>query len=206
MTGRRRRVRPPKRAMSLEQLNTWLNTLEPASKVDGTSMLDGYLTAIVIGPRLIPPDEWFVDLLGEHGHIATASGATLAAITAIAGRFNAISEGLSSVPEQHAPIFEKADDGTVLPQPWCMGFLAAMRLRLEAWRPLRDLNRIEHGLLLPILLYCVDLLGQPMLGPPREGPETEAFIRSAYHDIPLVIPEIRTFWMPERLREAKGQA
>jgi hypothetical protein len=35
---------------SLEQLNTWLNMLEPPSKVDGTSMLDGYLTAIVIGP------------------------------------------------------------------------------------------------------------------------------------------------------------
>ena len=206
MTGRRHRVHPPKRAMSLEQLNTWLNTLEPGAKVDGTSMLDGYLTAIVIGPRSIPPDEWFVDLLGEHGHIAMASGATLAAITAIAGRFNAISEGLSNAPKQHAPIFEKADDGTVLPQPWCMGFLAAMQLCFEAWRPLRDLNRIEHGLLLPILLYCVDPLGQPMLGPPREGPETEAFIRSAYHDIPLVIPEIRTFWMPERLREAKGQA
>ena len=87
-----------------------------------------------------------------------------------------------------------------------MGFLAAMRLRFEAWRPLRDLNRIEHGLLLPILLHCVDPLGRPMLGPPREGPETEAILRTAYHDIPLVIPEIRTFWMPERLREAKGQA
>jgi uncharacterized protein len=206
MTARRLRGRPPKRAMSLEQLNTWLNTLEPASKVDGTSMLDGYLTAIVIGPRSIPPDEWFVDLLGEHGHIATASGTTLAAVMAIVGRFNAISECLSTAPKQHAAIFEKADDGTVLPHPWCMGFLAAMRLRFEAWRPLRDLNRIEHGLLLPILLYCVDPLGRPMLGPPREEPETEAFIRSAYHDIPLVIPEIRTFWMPERLREAKGQA
>jgi uncharacterized protein len=84
--------------------------------------------------------------------------------------------------------------------------LAAMRLRFEAWRTLRDLDRVEHGLLLPILLYCVDPLGQPMLGPPRDGTETEAFIRSAYHDIPLVIPQIRTFWMPERLREAKGQA
>ena len=140
MTARRRRDRPTKRAMSLEQLNTWLNTLEPAAKVDGTSMLDGYLTAIVIGPRSIPPDEWFVDLLGEHGHIASASGTTLAALTAIVERFNAISQGLSADPEQHAPNFEKADDGTVMPHPWCMGFLAAMRLRFEAWRPLRDLN------------------------------------------------------------------
>ena len=122
-----------KRAMSLEQLNAWLNTLEPAPKVDGTSMLDGYLTAIVIGPRSIPPDEWFVDLLGEHGHMATASGTTLAAIMAIVGRFNAISERLSLTPNRHAPIFEKTDDGTVLANPWCMGFLGAMRLRWKAW-------------------------------------------------------------------------
>ena len=36
--------------MSLEQLDAWLYTLEPAPRVDGVSMLDGYLTAIVIGP------------------------------------------------------------------------------------------------------------------------------------------------------------
>jgi hypothetical protein len=50
MMARRHRGRSAERAMSLEQLNSWLNTLEPAPKVDGTSMLDGYLTAIVIGP------------------------------------------------------------------------------------------------------------------------------------------------------------
>jgi uncharacterized protein len=126
-------------------------------------------------------------------------------IKAIAGRFNAISEGLSIAPKQHAPIFEKTDDGTVLPQPWCMGFLAAMRLRFEAWQPLRDLNRIEHGLLLPILLYCVDPLRRPMLGPPRQGGATEAFLRPTHHDIPLVVHEIREFWVPQRVREVNRQ-
>ena len=81
-----------------------------------------------------------------------------------------------------------------------------MRLRFEAWRPLLDLNRIEHGLLLPILLHCIDPLGRPMPGPPREGPESEAFLRSAYHDIPPVIPAIREFWMPQRVRDAKTQS
>jgi uncharacterized protein len=185
--------------MRLEQLNIWLNMLEPAPKADSTSMLDGYLTAIVVGPHSIPPDEWFVDLLGERGRIATAVGRTPAAITAIVGHFNAIGEGLSTAPEQHAPIFEKMDDGMVLPQPWCMGFLAAMRLRFEAWRPLLDLSRIQHRLLLPILLHCIDPFGRPTLGPPREEPETEA-LRSAYQDIPLVIPKIRDFWMPQRIR------
>lgn len=201
-----RRTRSARRAMSLEQLDAWLHTLDPAPRVDGVSMLDGYLTAIVIGPCSIPPDEWFVHLLGERGRIATATGAVLAAITAIVARVNAISEGLSLAPSKHAPLFEKTRDGLALPHPWCMGFLSAMQLRFDEWRPLLDLTRIDHGLLLPILLYCTDPLGRPMLGPPREGPETEQFLRTAYHDIPLVIPAIRDFWMPKRLKQDDRQA
>ena len=201
MSGRPHRPRSAAATMSLDQLNTWLNTLKPRARVDGTSMLDGYLTAIVIGPCSIPPDEWFVDLLGERGRIATAAGKTLAAIMAITARFNAISEGLSIAPGKHAPIFEKTDDGMALPQPWCMGFLSAMRLRFDTWRPLLDLGRMDHGLMLPILLYCTDPLGRPLLGPPREGPETEEFLRTEYHDIPLVIPAIRDYWMPQRLKQ-----
>ena len=148
--------------MSLEQLDAWLQTLEPVPQVDGASMLDGYLTAIVIGPCSIPPDEWFVHLLGEHGRIATASGAALAAITTIVARFNAISEGLSLAPSKHTPIFEKTGGGLALPHPWCMGFLSAMRLRFDEWQPLLDLSRIDHGLLLPILLYCTDPRARPV--------------------------------------------
>jgi uncharacterized protein len=206
MTAQRpQRTRSAGRAMNLEQLDAWLYTLEPTPLVNGASMLDGYLTAIVIGPCSIPPDEWFVHLLGEHGRIATATGAALAAINAIVARFNAISEGLSLAPGKHAPVFEKTDRGLALPQPWCMGFLTAMRLRFDDWRPLLDLGRIEHGLLLPILLYCTDPLGRPMLGPPREGPETEEFLRTAYQHIPIVIPAIRDFWMPQRLRQDDRQ-
>jgi uncharacterized protein len=98
-------------------------------------MLDGYLTSIVIGPRSIPPDEWLVDLLGEHAHIAPASGTTLVAIMGNRRTLQRDPRRLVDRPQQYAPIFETADDGTVLPHPWCTGFLAAMRLRLEEWRP-----------------------------------------------------------------------
>jgi uncharacterized protein len=112
----RQGARARRSAMTLDQLDDWLRTLQPPAQVDGMSMLDGYLTAIIIGPCSIPPDEWFVDLLGERGRIATAAGKTLVAIQAIASRFNALSEGLSIAPEKHAPIFERTDHGLVLPQ------------------------------------------------------------------------------------------
>jgi uncharacterized protein len=208
-TGRgRMTTRRPTRAgrgLSLEQLDDWFLALEPPARVEGVSMLDGYLTAIIIGPRSIPPAEWFDDLLGARGNIATASGTMLAAITSIVARFNVISEQLSTEPPRHAPISRKTDDGLAVPHLWCMGFLAGMQLRMDAWRPLLDLNRVDHGLMLPILLYCVDPSGRPMLGPPREGPETREFLRTAYQDIPRVVPAIREFWMPERVREANRQ-
>lgn len=56
-----------------------------------------------------------------------------------------------------------------------MGFLAAMRPRRDAWRPLLDLSRMDHGLLLPILLHRTDDAGLPMLR--RDGWELRIFKR-----------------------------
>ena len=203
---RPRRARSAGRAMGLDQLDDWLDALDPPAKVDGASMLDGYVTAIVIGPCSIPPDEWLVDLLGARGRVATARGKALAAVTAVVARFNAISETLSTAPGRHAPIFERTEDGLALPHPWCMGFLTATRLRLKSWRPLLDPSCPNHGLVLPILLYCVDALGGPVLEPPGGSAEMHEYMRSAYHDIPIVIPAIRDFWMPQRVAEARRQA
>lgn len=187
-------------AMSLEELERWIDQLDPPPLIDGVSMLDGYLTAIIVGPCSIDPHEWLRHMLGPHSGLGMEGTKQAAAIMAIVVRFNAISEGLSTAPQRYAPIFERTDDGTVLAGPWCMGFLAAIKLRYDAWRTLRDINRSEHGLLLPILLHCTDSAGRPLLGPLRPGPEGREFLRTAYHDIPLAVPAIREFWMPQRAR------
>lgn len=163
------RRRDASEAMSLEQLEGWIDQLDPPSLIDSVSMLDGYLTATIVGPCSIDPHEWLRHMLGRHSGLGMEGTKQAAAIMAVVVRFNAISEGLSTAPERYAPIFERTDDGTVLAGPWCMGFLAAMRLRYDAWRPLCDINRSEHALLLPILLHCTDSAGRPMLGPVRPG-------------------------------------
>jgi uncharacterized protein len=139
-------------------------------------------------------------MLGAHGDIGMDGSTQVAAIMGVVARFNAVSEGLATALERYAPIFERTDDGTVLAQPWCMGLLAAMKLRHNAWQPLLSLNRIEHGLPLPILLHCTDDTGRPMLGPTRPVPEGDEFLRTAYHDMPVVVPAIREHWMPQRAR------
>ena len=189
--------------MTLEQLDAWFDELDPPGRVNGVSMLDGYLTALIIGPCSVPPDEWFDDLLGARGHIAVASGTMLTAIDTIVARFNAISDGLSTAPERHGPILEKTEEGLAHPHPWCLGFAAAMRLRLAAWRPL--LNADSSPLLLPILIYCEDAMDAPFADLPPGGPDIETLLRFAYQDIPRVIPAIRDYRMPQRVREANGQ-
>lgn len=199
MKEARARTSQANREMDLEALDAWLEKQNRI--IDGASMLDGYLAAIIVSPTSIPPDEWFFDLLGPKGNIATAHGKTLQAIMAIAARHNAISETLSAAPQKYAPIFQRTDAGVVFAGPWCMGFAHAMKLRWTAWAKLREARGIECGLMLPIMLYCADQIGAPM-DPEPNGINTKDYLKTAYHDIPLVIPAIREYWMPQRAAEA----
>jgi uncharacterized protein len=48
-----------------------------------------------------------------------------------------------------------------------------MQPRLSAWAPLLDTRNINHGLLLPILLHCVDDQGRPAARTCKEGPRDQ---------------------------------
>ncbi|MGH7080066.1 MAG: hypothetical protein ACREFU_18465 [Acetobacteraceae bacterium] len=65
---------------------------------------------------------------------------------------------------------------------------------------MRDRTRIGHELPPPILLDCTDDAGHPVLGPVQPGPGGKLFLRFVYHDIPIVGPRVREFWMPRRAR------
>jgi uncharacterized protein len=82
------------------------------------------------------------------------------------------------------------------------GFLTAMQLRLKDWERLLDPSCPNRGLMLPILLCCVDAPGGPMFER-SESAEMHEYMRGAYQDIPIVIPAIRDFWMPQRVADAR---
>jgi uncharacterized protein len=97
--------RRPSSAMTLEQLEHWMDHLDPPPLVDGVSMLDGYLTAIIVGPCSVSPYEWMKHMLGPHDDIGMEGTTQAAAIMGVAARFNTVSEGLATAPERYAPIF-----------------------------------------------------------------------------------------------------
>jgi uncharacterized protein len=188
--------------MPLDDLDRWLEdraAQRPAAA--DIHMLDGYVTAIVAGPVSLDPPDWICPLLGIDVDAFNRGGTPeFAAISAVAMRHNEISNTLSTTPDQFRPMHRRKRNGDVDARPWCRGFYAAMQLQMPAWGPLLDLSDVNHGLLLPILLHCVDSRGRPLLGPTRPGRKGEEFLRNAHTDIPAVVEAMRQYWMPTRYR------
>ena len=189
-------------AMPLDDLDRWLRgRADRRPAATGIHMLDGYVTAIVAGPVSLDPPDWICPLLAVDADAFNHGGTPeFAAISAVAMRHNDISNTLSTTPNQFRPMHRRKANGDVDARPWCRGFHAAMQLRMSAWAPLLDLSDINHGLLLPILLHCLDEQGRPLLGPTKKGREGKEFLRTAHADIPAVVEALRQYWMPIRYR------
>ena len=190
-------------AMSFDQLGLWINeraksTTLPHPRATSLSMLEGVVAAVVAGPVSMMPEEWVCPLLGVDPDDFNHDTETFSAIAATLMRHNVISNTLSTKPKSFEPLFLRRPNGGIDPQPWCMGFYAVMKLRLLTWSRLMSPNAIEHRLLLPILSHCVDTVGRPVLGAPRNGLANPSFTKDAWRDIPTVVEALRQFWMPTR--------
>ena len=165
-------------AMPLEELERWLQDCADRRPVaTSIPMLDGYVAAIVAGPVSISPLDWICPLLAvDADAFYHGDTAEFAAISAVVRHHNDISTILSNAPHRFEPMHRRKPNGDVDARPWCQGFHAAMRPRISAWAPLLDTSNINHGLLLPILLHCLDDQGRPLLGPARKGRETKEFL------------------------------
>lgn len=202
MSRRRQRASSAPAAMAFDQLDRWLQArAERRPVATSIATLDGYVTAIVAGPMSFSPPDWICPLLAIDAD-AFNHGGTAAAISAVVQRHNDISNILSTAPDRFAPMHSRKPNSDIDARPWCQGFHAAMRLRLSAWAPLLDMSNINYGLLLPILMHCVDDQGRPLLGSTRKGPGAEEFLRDAHADIPAVVEAMRQYWMPTRYPRA----
>jgi len=147
------------------------------------------------------PREWICPLLAIDADAFNPGGTPeFAAISAVAVRHNDISNILSTAPSRFEPISPRKPNRGIDARPWYEGFYAAMKLRMSAWALLLNTDDSDHGLLLPIFVHCFDDQGLPLLGPTRKEPESKAFQRKAYTDIPAVVEVIRQYWMPIRYR------
>lgn len=189
-------------ALPDEALEAWLAVKTNRRPLVRTmSALEGFVTAAVTGPPFRDPQYWICPAVGLPFDVLTnGTDIELAVFAAVAKIHNRINETFFNRPHEYAPQFAVKPDGGIDPRPWCQGFYAAMNLNMKDWKPLLNRSNIHHGLLLPILIYCVDKKGLPVLGKPRPGPETDRFLENeAYLDIALVVPAVKELHDPIRL-------
>ncbi len=114
--------------------------------------LDGFLTALVIGPEVVPPSVWLKAIWGKGEPRFESSAQAQRVIGLIMRRFNTIS-GMFDEPPEFAPILLERERGGItyrIADDWCWGFLAGVSLASEAWQPLLT-DADNRALLRPIV-------------------------------------------------------
>lgn len=114
--------------------------------------LDGFLTAIVSGPAMIPPSKWLPAVWGDF-QPSWASEADFSAIfTLMTRHMNTLSWVLMNDPESFEPIFHEhrvRGKMYLIVDEWCEGYLRGMVLA-EEWR---DGGEHIENLLAPIRAF-----------------------------------------------------
>lgn len=122
-------------------------------------MIDGYLTALVVSPQFIPPEDWLKPILGER--VTWADEGTIEATVrnTLFQRYSEIGATLSGGPRRYAPVFMRTDEGEVLIDDFADGFHFAMQLSIDDWKPFISCPEIGMAMV-AILGHCTNMISQ----------------------------------------------
>ncbi|CAN7721500.1 UPF0149 family protein [Caballeronia sp. LjRoot31] len=166
--------------------------------VDG---LDGYLTAIAIGPITLMPSQWLPGIWGPERDDAPAFESKEQAqriMSLIVQHFNGIIETLENDLGSFAPVFSEdkfPDDPHVYPnaEPWALGFMEGLNLCRSAWQPLFD-EPDGQVWLRPLHLLGAEDLSEEEDSLVLRPDQREQFAKQ----IPDSIAMIYRYWLPFR--------
>jgi uncharacterized protein len=134
-----------------EQLDAWL--LKRAKGIDDIVTLEGFLTAIVIGPNTISPMLWLPKVWGKGKPQFKDLQDLNRFVGLVMGLHNELAGCFAQDPESFEPSFYESalnDKTVIIVDEWCDGFVKGMRIDAEGWKPLK---RERPELLKPIELF-----------------------------------------------------
>ncbi|HEX5337266.1 MAG TPA: UPF0149 family protein [Gallionella sp.] len=163
--------------------------------------LDGYLTALVIGPTALKPSQWLPTVWGPRVSDEPAFETMEQAqhvLDLILRHMNGIVESLQRDPDAHQPIFDtlvytdnprEYADGEM----WAYGFMTGIALCRKDWQPFFDDPEAAQALR-PIYLLGADDVTEEEEAL-TETPEQREEIGK---QIPASISQIYRYWQPVR--------
>jgi uncharacterized protein len=117
------------------------------------SSLDGFFTAIVSGPVMLPPSSWLPAVWGDFEPAWEKESDFMDIMALMMRHMNGIAGMLMEQPEAFEPIFlERAAEGKtyLIVDEWCSGYVHGLSLAMDAWNTGGEEMTL---LLMPILVY-----------------------------------------------------
>jgi uncharacterized protein len=171
------------RTLTRLQLAEWLDSLDPPAA--GISQIDGYLTALVVSPQFIPPEDWLKPILGERVTWADEGTVEAAVRNTLFQRYNEIGATLSGGPRRYAPVFMRTDEGEVLIDDYADGFYFGIRLSIDDWKPF--ISNPEIGMaMVAILGHCTTMIGDDDRMTAM-NPQATQFLAESWRIVPEVV-------------------
>ena len=177
---------------AFDELADWL-----ASRRTGITdvvELEGFLTAVVIGPNTVSPMVWLPKVWGGRAPKFKDLAEMNRFVALVMGLYNDIVFTFDQAPQSFRPTFYETKVGArriFVVDEWCFGFLKGMRLDAQGWKPLKH-DR-------PDLLKPIALFGSPAGWREMEAEGDEKMHRRWSTKITPAVKAIHAYWIPHRL-------
>ncbi len=145
-------------------LEAFLTSERSSGNAMSIDALDGFFTALVIGPVMVLPSEWIPFFLGAEMDGEFLSIEEAQNIMQLLLRYmNSIAAAFQEDADEFVPIFECCEFETMADEnsaatSWALGFIMGMELRFDEWKPIFDVgeedSEDEDLILAPILLLA----------------------------------------------------
>lgn len=168
--------------------------------------LDGFLTALLVGPESITPGEWLPYVWSPSGEPDSPRFHSPKQADRIMGLMmrlmHSILRQIEEYPEDYVPLpdtstFENADIRRSAVRLWCLGFVQGMNVRPHSWKPL-----LKEELAIATMLVIMAIAG--VLD--EQITLDEEKVLDLWEAVPEIVLAIRGFWMPYRRRALRGEA
>ena len=186
---------PNAASLKFEELDGFLMSDRAPEDCMQLSDLDGFLTAVAIGPELIMPSEWLPVIWGEGEPEFESAAEAQSVIGAIMARYNEILHLIQHRPDDYEPLFWETPDGKAVAGDWAEGFMAGVALRRSFWQPLLE-SEEDGGLLAPIVAFLHDEDGNSLIE--GEADERAEVQRIAIKLVAPAVQAISNYWSTHR--------
>jgi len=151
-------VSKPLSSAEINELAEFLTSDKTPEECMDISMLDGFLTGLVIGPETIMPSRWLPEVWGgtEQDEMAWKSRKEAERIIELVMRlYNSVAQAFQVDPPDIRPLLPshktKSEEILILDE-WCWGFMRSIGLAPESWQSLLD-HEERSAAIFPISLH-----------------------------------------------------